>query len=318
MKALFFDGSNLELTERPTPDIRSGESLVRVIVAGICRTDIEIMKGYMNFAGILGHEFVGEIVKSDNSSMIGKRVVGEINAGCGKCDLCMKGLERHCGDRTTLGIAGRDGAFAEYLTLPTSNLVEVPDSVSNEKAVFVEPLAAAFEILEQVHLAPASRVLIIGDGRLAALTFLVLRLTGSELTVLSKHHEKKKFFDTMGAKVMSVEETQNKKREFDFVVEASGSPSGWISATELVKPRGTIVLKSTYHGKAQFDSSILVINEISVVGSRCGQFKPALRILKMGLADPSSLISGSFTLDHYRNAFEQADSKAAFKTLITM
>ncbi|MFA6222585.1 MAG: alcohol dehydrogenase catalytic domain-containing protein [Desulfomonilaceae bacterium] len=318
MKALFFNGSNLELTERPTPDIRSGESLVRVLVAGICRTDIEIMKGYMNFAGILGHEFVGEIVKSDDSSMIGKRVVGEINAGCGKCDFCRKGLERHCADRTTLGIAGRDGAFAEYLTLPTSNLVEVPDSVSNEKAVFVEPLAAAVEILEQIHLAPASRVLIIGDGRLSALTFLVLRLTGSELTVLSKHHEKKKFFDSMGARVMSVEETQNKKREFDFVVEASGSPSGWITATELVKPRGTIVLKSTYHGKAQFDSSILVINEISVVGSRCGQFKPALRILNMGLADPSSLISGSFTLDNYRRAFEQADSKEAFKTLITM
>jgi threonine dehydrogenase-like Zn-dependent dehydrogenase len=318
MKALFFNGSDLELTERPTPDIRSGESLVRVIVAGICRTDIEIMKGYMNFAGILGHEFVGKIVKSDNSSMIGKRVVGEINAGCGKCDLCRKGLERHCSHRTTLGISGRDGAFAEYLTLPTPNLVEVPDSVSNEKAVFVEPLAAAFEILEQVHLAPASRVLIIGDGRLAALTFMVLRLTGSELTVLSKHHEKKKFFEDMGAQVMSVEGTQNKKREFDFVVEASGSPSGWIAATELVKPRGTIALKSTYHGNTQFDSSILVINEISVVGSRCGQFKPALRILQMGLADPSSLISGSFALDDYRRAFEQADSKEAFKTLVTM
>lgn len=318
MKALYFNGCNLELQERPIPENGEGESLVKVLLAGICRTDLEIMKGYMNFVGIPGHEFVGEVVKSANPKLVGKRVVGEINAGCGACDFCRHGMERHCSNRTVLGISGRDGAFAEYLTLPNSNLLEVPASVSNEKAVFVEPLAAALEILEQIHIPPASRVLIIGDGRLAVLISLVLRLTGCEFIVLGKHSNKVKLFEEIGARVSLLDDLRDTRGRFDFVVEASGSPSGWTLATEFVKPRGVIVLKSTYHGNLDFNAAILVINEISILGSRCGQFLPALRLLASDFVDPTVLISDSLGLDEFSEAFSKAKTSGVFKVLIYM
>lgn len=318
MKALYFNGCNLELQERPIPENGEGESLVKVLLAGICRTDLEIMKGYMNFVGIPGHEFVGEVVKSANPKLVGKRVVGEINAGCGACDFCRHGMERHCSNRTVLGISGRDGAFAEYLTLPNSNLLEVPASVSNEKAVFVEPLAAALEILEQIHIPPASRVLIIGDGRLAVLISLVLRLTGCEFIVLAKHSNKVKLFEEIGARVSLLDDLRDTRGRFDFVVEASGSPSGWTLATEFVKPRGVIVLKSTYHGNLDFNAAILVINEISIIGSRCGQFLPALRLLASDFVDPTVLISDSLGLDEFSEAFSKAKTSGVFKVLIYM
>lgn len=318
MKALYFNGCNLELQERPIPENGEGESLVKVLLAGICRTDLEIMKGYMNFVGIPGHEFVGEVVKSANPKLVGKRVVGEINAGCGACDFCRHGMERHCSNRTVLGISGRDGAFAEYLTLPNSNLLEVPASVSNEKAVFVEPLAAALEILEQIHIPPASRVLIIGDGRLAVLISLVLRLTGCEFIVLGKHSNKVKLFEEIGARVSLLDDLRDTRGRFDFVVEASGSPSGWTLATEFVKPRGVIVLKSTYHGNLDFNAAILVINEISILGSRCGQFLPALRLLASDFVDPTVLISDSLGLDEFSEAFSKAKTSGVFKVLLYM
>ncbi|MFH0958132.1 MAG: alcohol dehydrogenase catalytic domain-containing protein [Pseudomonadota bacterium] len=316
MKALFFDGSNLGLKEMSRPVIRNGESLVRIILAGICKTDLEILKGYMNFRGVLGHEFVGQVIESDDLSLFGKRVVGEINAGCGKCDFCRKGLERHCPDRTTLGIFGRDGVFAEFVALPTSNLIAVPENVTDEMAVFTEPLAAALEITEQVHLDPNSKVLIIGDGRLSALIFLALRLTGADITVLGKHDSKLDVFETLGAKTCRFEQTGTFNRNFDIVVESSGSPSGWVAATRFVKPRGLIILKSTYHGNLEINAAELVINEICVQGSRCGRFTPALRLMESGLVDPSFLISGSWPLDSYEEAFRKAGSPGMFKTLL--
>jgi threonine dehydrogenase-like Zn-dependent dehydrogenase len=318
MKALFFDGSNLDFKEMSTPVITKGESLVRINVAGICKTDLEIIKGYMNFRGVLGHEFVGEVIESEDPSLLGKRVVGEINAGCGSCAACKKGMERHCPNRTTLGIFGRDGVFAEFSALPNSSLIEVPEAVSNEMAVFVEPLAAALEIAEQVHLFPDSRVLIVGDGRLAALICLALRLTGADITVLGKHDIKMKVFISLGARICKQDEVVNNGRDFDFVVEASGSPSGWALATRFVKPRGVIILKSTYHGSLEIDAADLVINEICVQGSRCGLFRPALRLMERGLVDPSFLISASFPLESYREAFSNAESPGMFKTLLRM
>ena len=318
MKALFFNGSDLELKEMAIPVISEGESLVRIITAGICRTDLEIIKGYMNFRGVLGHEFVGQVIESGDPSLVGKRVVGEINSGCGNCDLCRKGMERHCPDRTTLGISGRDGVFAECVALPNSNLIEVPEAVSDEMAVFSEPLAAALEITEQVHLFPDSRILIVGDGRLSALICLALRLTGADITVLGKHDSKMKVFTRLGAKICKREEVENNGRDFDFVVEASGSPSGWVMATQFVKPRGVIILKSTYHGNLEINAAELVINEICVQGSRCGQFRPALRLMEYGLVDPSFLISGSFPLERFREAFSNAEGPGMFKTLLRM
>ena len=316
MKALYFNGSSLELRETPIPEAGKGDSLIKVLMAGICRTDLEILKGYMNFVGVPGHEFVGKVVESSDSSLIGKRVVGEINAGCGHCHFCRIGLNRHCENRKVLGISGLNGAFAEYLTLPTSNLCLVPDSLSSEIAVFVEPMAAAIEILEQIHILPDSRILIVGDGRLAFLIFLVLRLTGASVTVLSKHTAKKDKFQKIGAKVILREGvSQTATDKFDFVVEASGSPSGWRLALSLVKPRGVMVLKSTYHGDLQFNAALLVINEISVIGSRCGRFQPALRLLETGLVDPTFLVSDSFSLDDYAAAFRRATDGNSFKTL---
>jgi threonine dehydrogenase-like Zn-dependent dehydrogenase len=318
MKALFFNGSDLELKEMAIPVISEGESLVRIITAGICKTDLEIIKGYMNFRGVLGHEFVGQVIESGDPSLVGKRVVGEINSGCGNCDLCRKGMERHCPDRTTLGISGRDGVFAECVALPNSNLIEVPEAVSDEMAVFGEPLAAALEITEQVHLFPDSRILIVGDGRLSALICLVIRLTGADITVLGKHDRKMKVFTRLGARICKRDELGNNNRDFDFVVEASGSPSGWVMATQFVKPRGVIILKSTYHGNLEINAAELVINEICVQGSRCGQFRPALRLMECGLVDPSFLISGSFPLESFREAFSNAEGPGMFKTLLRM
>ena len=309
---------DLELKEMAIPVISEGESLVRIITAGICRTDLEIIKGYMNFRGVLGHEFVGQVIESGDPSLVGKRVVGEINSGCGNCDLCRKGMERHCPDRTTLGISGRDGVFAECVALPNSNLIEVPESVSDEMAVFAEPLAAALEITEQVHLFPDSRILIVGDGRLSALICLALRLTGADITVLGKHDSKMKVFTRLGARICKRDELGNNNRDFDFVVEASGSPSGWVMATQFVKPRGVIILKSTYHGNLEINAAELVINEICVQGSRCGQFRPALRLMECGLVDPSFLISGSFPLESFREAFSNAEGPGMFKTLLRM
>lgn len=315
MKALMFDGG-LSLREIPEPQVREGEALVKVLMAGICNTDVEISRGYMNFRGVPGHEFVGIVETSPNSGQIGSRVVGEINAGCGECGWCRASMQRHCPNRTVLGILGRDGAFAEYLALPEGNLVPVPESVSNEKAVFTEPLAAALEILEQVKIKPADRVLVVGDGKLGLLICMVLRLTGCHLTLMGKHPEKLQIFENMGGTVITPTELFETAERYDIVVEASGHSSGWDVAVQRVKPRGTLVLKSTYHGSFSFNPAPLVIDEINVVGSRCGQLSPALRIMELGLADPTILLSGVFPFSEAVEAFKRSQEAGVFKILL--
>jgi len=317
MKALVFDG-NVSLRDVPRPEPPAGEALIKVIMAGICRTDLEISRGYMDFRGIPGHEFVGRVERSPDPSLEGTRVVGEINAGCGECSLCRKGLERHCAGRTVLGILGRDGALAEYLTLPVSNLLAVPDGVSDQDAVFTEPLAAAMEVLEQTRIRPADRVLVIGDGKLGLLVSMVLRLTGCDLLLVGKHPEKMELFDPTGKSFTLLNEFSATGERFDVVVEASGLPSGWGPAVSRVKPRGILVLKSTYQGGLDFNPAPLVVDEITVVGSRCGPFAPALRMMDLGLVDPSPLVSGIFSLDDAEEAFQKSGERGVLKILVKM
>ncbi len=315
MKALVFE-ETLSLKDIPVPKPASGEALIKVSIAGICKTDVEISRGYMNFKGVPGHEFVGVVESSPEPYQIGTRVVGEINAGCGECLQCRQGLERHCFNRTVLGIAGRNGAFAEYLTLPARNLVPVPEAVPDEKAVFVEPRAAAVEILEQMAVRPVDSVLVIGDGKLGLLVSMVLRLTGCNLKLVGKHPDKLALFSTIGGSVELLESFSVDNHSFDIVIEASGHPSGWELALRNLRPRGTVVLKSTYHGTMNFDSAPLVINEVTVMGSRCGRFEPALRLMEQGLIDPTPLISGIFPMDRIEDAFNRSLEKDSLKILV--
>jgi threonine dehydrogenase-like Zn-dependent dehydrogenase len=317
MKAVVFDGT-IQLKEIPEPQVRQNEALVKVHLAGICNTDLEISRGYMSFRGVLGHEFVGTVERSPQGVLEGSRVVGEINAGCGACPACAQGLERHCPNRTVLGILGRDGAMAEYLTLPVSNLVAIPDTVDDEKAVFIEPIAAALEILEQVRIQPADSVLVIGDGKLGMLICMVLRLTGCNLTVVGKHPDKLALLKPLGVQTMPLNEFSESSETFDAVVEASGNQSGWELAVKHLRPRGTLILKSTYHGEVNFNPAPLVINEITVVGSRCGQFAPAVRLLHRNLIDPTPLISGVYPLDRAEEALKRSADKDTFKILLKM
>ncbi|MEW6112001.1 MAG: alcohol dehydrogenase catalytic domain-containing protein [Thermodesulfobacteriota bacterium] len=317
MKALVFD-RQIRLTELPKPLPQEGEALVRVLMAGICKTDVEITKGYMNFHGVPGHEFVGTVERAPSPELVGARVVGEINAGCGACAFCRQGMERHCPNRGVLGILGRNGAMAEYLTLPASNLIPVPENVSDEKAVFTEPLAAAAEILEQIKLEPSWRVLVIGDGKLGLLVAMVLRLTGCDVLLVGKHPEKLTIFSNLGGSTVRASDLATGSEKFDVVVEASGSASGWELAIDRVKPRGIIVLKSTYHGDLAFNTAPLVINEITVVGSRCGRFAPALRLMAQGLVDPSPLISRIFAFTEAEEAFRAATKTENLKVLLKM
>ncbi|MEW6349737.1 MAG: alcohol dehydrogenase catalytic domain-containing protein [Thermodesulfobacteriota bacterium] len=315
MKALVYDG-RASLREVPVPVPGPGEALVRVSVAGICKTDIEISKGYMDFRGVLGHEFCGVVEYSPDEALTGKRVVGEINAGCNECPYCRKGLSRHCPHRTVLGIQGRDGAMAEYVTLPVANLLVVPDHVPDEHAVFVEPIAAAVEILEQVHIKPADKVLIIGDGKLGLLISMVMRLSGCDPVLVGRHPEKLAVFSRLGGSALLEAALAEKPEPFDVVVEASGSPLGWELAVGRVKPRGILVLKSTYHGNLNFNAALLVIREITVVGSRCGPFAPALKLLETGLLDPTPLVSGVYGLSDAEEAFRKCGGKGALKVLL--
>jgi threonine dehydrogenase-like Zn-dependent dehydrogenase len=317
MKALIFDG-NIALHDIPVPDPQPGESLVRVVMAGICKTDAEITRGYMGFSGVLGHEFVGIVERSPDPSLVGARVVGEINVGCGACAACLKGMERHCPHRTVLGILGRDGAMAEYLAIPTANLRTVPDVLSDEQAVFTEPLAAAMEILEQVKIEPDHRVLVIGDGKLGLLVSMALRLTGCDLLLVGKHKEKLELFAGIGGRISFLDQFSRTDDTFDVVVEASGHPSGWELGVSRVRPRGTLVLKSTYQGTLSFNAAPLVIDEITVIGSRCGPFGPSLRLMEYGLVDPTPLISGMFSLDQAEEAFRRSASSDAMKILLKM
>lgn len=317
MKAVVFDGRLRLINDRPIPSPPHGEALIRVTMAGICNTDLEITKGYLGFHGTIGHEFTGivEAIGGRSKKLIGKRVVGEINCGCGHCGFCLGGLEKHCPDRTTLGILGRDGAFAEYTLLPLRNLHEIPGGITDEEAVFTEPLAAAFEILKQVRIGPSDRVLVLGDGKLGILCALTLKLTGADLTLAGKHPWKLGVARDQGVSVIQKNDL-TPTNKYDIVVEATGRADAFEAAMKLARPRGTIVLKSTVARGTAIDLAPLVIDEITVVGSRCGPFKPALKALGNGLIDVNPLISAVFPIEDAKKAVSFAKKRDVLKVLI--
>jgi threonine dehydrogenase-like Zn-dependent dehydrogenase len=313
MRALVVEPNLSFKSDYPEPRRAGGESIVRVSLAGICGTDLEITRGYMNYRGIPGHEFVGRVAETDDPRLAGKRVVGEINAACGQCSFCQAGLDRHCPDRTVLGIKGRNGTFAEYLSLPNENLLIVPDSVPDEAAVFTEPLAAAYEIFEQLQIAPGRSVVVLGDGRLGAMVSLALKAEGHQPIVAGHHREKLDRLSSFGLSTM-LEQALN--GGYDYVVDCTGHGAGLQRAIELVKPRGTIVLKSTAAAGAALNLAPVVINEITVVGSRCGRFAPALAALESGELDPRPLVDGTFPLEEGLRAMETAARASNLKILL--
>lgn len=316
MKALQFVAGKLEVRDVAAP-VAGGEALVRVTLAGICNTDLEIVRGYAGFEGTLGHEFVGVVEESPVRSLIGQRVVGEINAGCGECELCLGNDPRHCLKRTVLGIVGRDGAFAEYLRLPVANLLPIPDIVTDRQAVFTEPLAAAGEILDQVSIDGMQRVAVLGDGKLGQLIVRVLKTTGCDLVLIGKHREKLEMAERAGIRTMLRDDLNCAPQDrFDIVVEATGSPQGFELALGLTRPRGVLVLKSTFHGGVTIDLSRLVVDEISLIGSRCGRFDRALALLASGAVDPEPLISGQFPLVDGVAALAEAGKRGVMKVLL--
>lgn len=304
MRAIVFDGSLRYTADYPEPHRPSGEALIKPHLVGICNTDLEITRGYMNFHGVLGHEFVGTVVDCDNPQWRGRRVVGEINAACRRCVTCLRGDESHCPHRTTLGIDRRDGAMADLFVLPETCLHEVPATVSDEAAVFTEPLAAALEIVEQSHIRPSERVAVVGDGKLGAMIVQVLRLTGCALTLVGRHPERWKLYQRQG--VTCTTSTDVPAAHFDVVIDCTGNPSGLATARRLVRPRGRLVLKSTFAAETQLNLSMLVVDEVQLIGSRCGPFAPALRLLERGLIETSALISACYPLDAGLQAFRAA------------
>jgi len=315
MKALYFDGAKLQLKkDYPIPARGSGEALIRVKYAGICGTDLEILKGYAGFRGVLGHEFIGIIEESDDKALIGSRVVGEINIGCGRCEFCQKGLEKHCLKRVALGIRGRDGAFAEYITLPERNLHPVPDEVSDLEAVFIEPLAAAYEILMQVHLEPSSRVLLLGDGRLGQLIAQLLRYY-SDLTVVGKHPRKLELLKRLGINALMIDDLGFNER-FDVVIDATGSSEAILRALKLVKPMGILILKTTTSTPSSIPLSEIVVNEVRIIGSRCGPFEPAIRALRDGLVRVDYMVDGVYPIEEWREAFKKAMDHNTLKVIL--
>jgi threonine dehydrogenase-like Zn-dependent dehydrogenase len=318
MKALRVDKKKLAVREIAKPE-RGDEALVRVHLSGICNTDLEIARGYAGFKGTIGHEFVGVVEEAPDDSMVGQRVVGEINAGCGECELCAAGDPRHCADRTVLGIVGRDGAHADYLRLPVKNLLPVPDKILDEHAVFTEPLAAACGIMERVSIKKEHRVAVIGDGKLGLLCAQAIALSGAEVLLIGKHAEKLRIAERRGIETATPKTAAKRKREFDVVVEASGSPSGFEGALGLLRPRGTLVLKSTFQGPGkleEIDQARFVVDEISIVGSRCGRFQPAIDLLRKGAIDIDSLISEEYPLSRGVHAMERAVKKGVLKVLL--
>src|SRR5215213_3364516 len=315
MKALRYEGGRLAVAEREKPE-GAGEAVVRVTLSGICNTDVEIVRGYAGFEGTIGHEFVGVVESAEDASLVGRRVVGEINAGCGRCELCQGGDPRHCPDRTVLGIHGRDGAHAEFLRLPAANLLIVPDNVPDERAVFCEPLAAAYGITERANVSAETRVAVIGDGKLGLLCAQALALSGAPVLLVGKHTEKLRVAAARGIETATLDQVKGRTREFDVAVEASGSESGFALALDLLRPRGVLVLKSTFHGKTSVDSARIVVDEISVVGSRGGRFRPALDLLASGAVDVERLIREEYGFAVCVRAVPRATESGVIKVLL--
>lgn len=313
MQALWLENNKVDLRDVTQPR-KPNEALIKIRKAGICSTDLELVKGYYPYTGILGHEFVGEVVEADDILWIGQRVVGEINVVCHQCEQCLNRRSTHCENRTVLGIINRDGTFAEFTQLPITNLHRVPASVPDEMAVFTEPLAAALEIQQQVQIKPTDRVLVVGAGRLGQLIAQTLALTGCDLHVVARHKRQQDVLKTRRIRNIAEEEIQPWR--WDVVVEATGSPGGFALARKAIRPRGTLVMKSTYKGEMSVNFSSIVVDEIQIVGSRCGPFEPALRLLESRQVDPTLLIAGEFELHDALKAFERAAETGVLKVLV--
>ncbi|HEX8523087.1 MAG TPA: alcohol dehydrogenase catalytic domain-containing protein [Tepidisphaeraceae bacterium] len=317
MRALVFDQSLAFTNKHPEPAEAQGDTLIRVRQAGICATDLEITRGYMNYRGVLGHEFVGDVVSSPNKQLQGQRVVGEINIVCGRCDLCVAGLSSHCRNRSVVGILNHDGAFADLVRLPAVNLHALPSSIDNDQAVFIEPLAAAFQVPKQIKLDSRSWVTVLGDGRLGLLVAQVLRNVGCPVRVIGKHPEKLALCEKWSIRSRPLDDI-TPRHDQDVVVDCTGSAAGLEMALAMVRPRGTVVLKSTVAQGKPLNLAPVVIDEISIVGSRCGPFREAIRALAEKSVDVVSLVHRRMKLEQGVEAFEVANRPGVLKILLTV
>lgn len=313
MRALIYDGRLRLDRDVPVPTPGHDEALIKIRQAGICNTDLELLDGMYDFAGVLGHEFVGEVVQGA-AEWLGRRVVGEINVTCGVCDFCARGIPSQCRNRTAIGIKGHAGVFADYLCLQTRNLYAVPPEVSDDAAVFVEPLAAALQVTEAVHVSPRDRVVVIGLGKLGMLTAQALRLTGADLVAVVRHEKQAALLRRWGIATAAADELEPERAQ--VVVDCTGRADGFASALRLIEPRGALVLKSTYHGLPQIDMTQVAVREIRVVGSRCGPFDAALRLLRAGLVDVEALIEARYSLDDALAALARAAQPGTLKVLL--
>ena len=315
MLAVHLDNGVVTTREIPIPDRPPGFALLRLMTAGICNTDLELQRGYYGFSGIPGHEFVAEVAAADSPSLVGRRVVGEINLACHSCEWCARNLGRHCPHRTVLGIVNQPGAFEEYFVLPERNLHLVPHGIATERAVFTEPLAAACEILDQVSIPRGATVAVLGDGKLGLLIAMVLRANGHRVHQFGRHLEKLRITAARGVDVDLAGNEQAAR--YDWVVDATGSAEGLRSAARMVRPRGTVILKSTVHGMVAVDTAPLIVNEITLVGSRCGRFEAALPLLEHPGIGLESMVAASYPLREAPAAFARAAERGALKVLLT-
>ncbi len=317
MLSVHLASGRVEVRRQPLPRVPEGFARIRLLAAGICSTDLELQRGYYGFSGTPGHEFVGEVVavSCGGAEWIGRRVAGEINLACGHCDWCARGLGRHCPTRTVLGIVKHPGAFREFLTLPIHNLHRVPDSIPSEHAVFIEPVAAACEILDQVKIPKGDQVALLGDGKLGLLIAQVLQAHGARVHLFGRHREKMRLVEKSG---VTTELLPKKlpERAYRWVVDATGSAEGLRAAVTMCEPRGTIIMKSTVHGLVTIDTAPVIVNEMTLVGSRCGRFEPAIRLLASGKVNVADLISDEFPLDRAPEAFARAATKGVLKVLL--
>jgi threonine dehydrogenase-like Zn-dependent dehydrogenase len=314
MLSVCLENGKVSVREQKRPRREEGFALIRLLYGGICNTDIELQRGYYGFQGTPGHEFVGEVVEAGDRRWVGERVVGEINLACGKCEWCARGLGRHCPTRTVLGIVNQPGAFREFLTLPERNLRRVPREISSEQAVFVEPLAAACEILDQVKIPRGTPVAVLGDGKLGLLASQVLQAHGAEVHQYGRHKEKLRIAEAAGVHTEIAKKLPTAK--YEFVVEATGSSAGLREAVQMTVPRGTVIMKSTVHGLVALDTAPVIVNEITLVGSRCGRFEPALKLLKNRQVHVDKMISEVLPLRSAPQAFRQAAKPGVLKVLL--
>ena len=314
MLAVRLENSVVSVRNQAQPRRPEGFALIRLLYGGICNTDLELQRGYYGFSGTPGHEFVGEVVDADNREWLGQRVVGEINLACGECEWCTRGWGRHCPKRSVLGIVRHPGAFRELLTLPERNLHRVPREIPNEQAVFVEPLAAACEILDQVRIPAGAPVAVLGDGKLGLLIGQVLHAHGAEVHQYGRYKEKLRI--VLDAGIDARLSGKLPVAAYDWVVDATGSSEGLRQAVAMTKPRGTVVMKSTVHGLVGIDSAPVIVNEITLLGSRCGRFEPALRLLRSGRVRVDKLISEVLPLKRAQQAFRQAAKRGVLKVLL--